>query len=148
MVNKFSAELPEVDQESISTSLTDVEAKLSFLISLSAVEAQKLIKMGSKSMDFVHDALLSAREHPEILPTSFDLAEYENDVALYDALQSIQIRINELAKKIDDTMRLVGSDSMNAALEVYGLLNLALKTNPSLKPTIDELKKRFAKSSK
>jgi len=148
MKNELSAQFPEVDQEAVHTSLSDIESKLGFLISLDSDEAKQLAKMGSKSADFVHDALLTAREHTEILPNTFDLDEFGNDVTLYDALQSIQIRVNELAKKIDDTMTLIGSDCMYAALEVYGLINLAVKTNPSLKPTVDELKKRFERRSR
>lgn len=145
MKNYVTGEMLEADQEAVRTSISEIVSKMPFLTSFSTRQRQEICKMGEKSVDFVQDALVIAKEYPQILPGKFSLEEFESDANLLEALVPIQVGVNELNKKIDDTVTGLGGDCMAAALEVYNFLAAALKTNPELKPAYDRLKSRFAR---
>ena len=116
--NLVSAELSEEQQQAILASLQQIQA-LPFLIGLSNKEKQKLSKMGDKSRSFVDQALNVARQNPDILPSRFDLAEFERDVALFHALYPINTALSKLSELVDSTLIAVGSDAYNSALDIY-----------------------------
>lgn len=145
MKNYVSGVLTEEDQEAIRNSISEAVGKMPFLTSFSPRQRQEIVKMGEKSVDFVQDALVIAKEYPQMLPAKFDIQEFENDSKLLTALIPIQVGVNELNKRLNDTVMGLGSDCMTSALEVYNFLSAALKTNPELKPAFDRLFSRFAK---
>jgi len=143
MKNYVTGSLTDEDQQAIRSSLTEVGAKMPFLTSFSPKQKNQIMKMGEKSVDFVQDALVIAQEYPQILPASFSLPEFESDAKLLAALLPIQVMINELDKKVNDTVTGLGGDCMAAALEVYTYVSAALRTTPELKPAYDRLSVRF-----
>ena len=106
--NLVSAELSEEQQQAILASLQQIQA-LPFLIGLSNKEKQKLSKMGDKSRSFVDQALNVARHNPDILPSRFDLAEFERDVALFHALYPVNTALSRLSELVDSTLIAVGT---------------------------------------
>jgi len=143
MKNFVAGSLTEEDQQAIRNSLMEVDSKMPFLTSFSPKQRRQIVKMGDKSVDFVQDALVIAKEYPQILPANFSLTEFDNDANLLTALIPIQVVVNELNKKINDTVMGLGSDCMTAAIEVYTYVVAALKSNPELKPAYDRLFSRF-----
>ena len=120
--NLVSAQLSAGDQAAVLTALATIRQKLPFLINLTPTDRQQLLKMGDGSRAFVERALGAAQTSPDVLPRSFDLAEFGNDWALREALLPISAQVAQLSELIDDTTMALGSDLMNAATTAYGFL--------------------------
>ena len=101
------------------TSLAGIRTNLAMLQTLPDEERSTLAKMGDKTQAFVKEALDTANRHPEILPSKFDLADFQSDVDLIESLKPIWGEVRELFTALDDTILLAGSEAFAAALEVY-----------------------------
>jgi hypothetical protein len=77
MYNNLSAALSAADVQAVKTAITTIRNKLPFLISLTKEERRKLFKMGDKSLAFVQNSLLAAKNNSDILPARFDVDEFE-----------------------------------------------------------------------
>ena len=86
-------------------------------------------------------------QSPEILPGTFELADFTVDLEALDQLRPVFARIAALAGRADDTEMALGSDIYSAALEGYRYAKLAGKG-----AALDELKAqasvRFARQGK
>ena len=86
-------------------------------------------------------------QSPEILPGTFELADFTADLEALDQLRPVFTRIAALAGRANDTEMALGSDIFNAALEGYRYAKLAGKG-----AALDELKAqasvRFARQGK
>ena len=112
-----------------------LEQSLVDLISLSVEQRQELRKMGPKSEMFARKAYDVLAQSPEILPGTFELADFTVDLEALDQLRPVFARIAALAGRADDTEMALGSDIFNAALEGYRYAKLAGKG-----AALDELK--------
>jgi hypothetical protein len=115
---------PNIEKVRISDRTVDVaigilQAKLPFLVGLTAEERKYLPKMGDKSRAFVLRALEVGQKNQGMLPRAFDLEEMRRDVELYQALYPIYLAVNQLAELIDDSLTEIGSESYAAALVIY-----------------------------
>ena len=91
--------------------------------------------MGPKSEMFARKAYDVMVQSPEILPGTFELAEFTADIEALDQLRPLFTRIAALAGRADDTEMALGSDIYSAALEGYRFAKLAGKG-----VALDELK--------
>lgn len=142
----ISAQLSDTDLQDIKAALATIEAKLPFLIHLTPEERRKLFKMGNKSLAFVSNSLTAAQSNPDILPASFDLAEFLSDYQLAMTLTEVNLRLQQLSEKVDDTLMAVSSEAMNSSLTVYDYVKTAAKKTPGLKAIADQLSERFKAS--
>ncbi len=131
----------------IQTNLIAVRTGLDFLINLTPEERQKYFKMSPKSVSFAELAESTARNHPEILPSSFNTAEFTKDYQLTKAFIEIQSMLLPLAEGVDDTLKLVGVEVMKQANQVYDFVKIAAKNNSSLDSIKDELGRRYEKTT-
>lgn len=79
--NLVSITFPPADIEAIDEMLAMLETKLGALITLSAAERRKAIKMGDKSEAFCRQTELVLRQNPGIVPGNFDLTGFQQDIA-------------------------------------------------------------------
>ncbi|MBS0371276.1 MAG: hypothetical protein JSS57_19005 [Proteobacteria bacterium] len=107
--------------------LTALEAKLGGLITLSADERRKAVKMGDKSEAFCRQTELVLRQNPGIVPGNFDLAAFQQDIAALDVLRPCLQRLRTLTDRADDTELALGSDIMSAAYDGYALAKVGGK---------------------
>ena len=98
--NLVAIEFSPADLEAIDGALAVLEAKLGILITLSADERRKAIKMGDKSEVFCRQTELVLRQNPGIVPSNFDLAGLQQDIVALDALRSLQQRLRTLTDRI------------------------------------------------
>ncbi|HEY0945261.1 MAG TPA: hypothetical protein VGD81_08330 [Opitutaceae bacterium] len=117
--NLVSASLTAADQQAVSQKIAELRQLLPFLIDLTMLERQRLLKMGDSSRAFVEKALAAAQNNPKVLPGVFNTAEFAQDLALWTALQPIASQIAQLGELIEDTQIALGSDLMVQAMEVY-----------------------------
>jgi alkyl sulfatase BDS1-like metallo-beta-lactamase superfamily hydrolase len=139
----LSAQLSEADSQEIQAALAILEQKLPFLISLTVDERRQIFKMGDKSLAFVSNCLNAAQSNAEILPRSFDLAEFQKDYQLTLALSDILTRLRQLTEKVDDTTMAVGSEALASSLTVYEYVKTAAKKTPGMKTLAEQLGERF-----
>lgn len=130
--------------ERIDGSLTALEADLSLLIALTIDERSDLVKMGNKSRAFCTSALAVAQQHAGLMPRDFDFGAFHLDHLALDALRPRAARLAHLMQRMSDTELALGSDLMNAALEVYGVIKVAGK-DKGVDEARRELASRFAR---
>lgn len=145
--NMVSASLSAADKQVIMGAIQTIRGKLPFLIDLSKEDRRSLPKLGDRSLGFVEKAVEVATQNVGMLPRSFDLKEFQQDVQLFSELKSILMALSQLHELIDDTTLAVGSDAYSEALDVYTYAKAA-----RLGTGLDELKammsKRFSPKGK
>ena len=146
--NRISKTLAATDRDSVLTKMDEAKTVLSFLTNLSNEERKKLRKMGPKSVEYVKDCLNGANNFSDSLAKSFDITEFGNDVALYDMLLPIQVKVQAIAEAVKDTLMAVGSDCMEQADEVYGSLKAAAKRDANAKTLVEQIGRRYAAQKK
>jgi hypothetical protein len=139
----ISATLTDTDLQQIKDALAIVQDKLPFLITLTAEERRRLVKMGDKSLAFVSNSLTAARANRDILPASFDLDEFSRDYHLVASLTELMFSLRQLSEQVDDTLIAVGSEAMSSSLNVYDYVKMAAKKRPGLKAIAEQLGERF-----
>ncbi len=147
MQNRIDASLSTEDKNKILQFIQDIQAKLPFLVDLSAAEIASLSKMGDRGQSFVQDAITLAEQDDSFLPRSFDVAAMRKDVDLLQALPPIMTAVSRLKELLDDTYILAGSDAFAAALDVYGAAQKH-GNGAALSESLNNLGKRFARKSK
>ncbi|MFK0732668.1 MAG: hypothetical protein HEQ35_20705 [Gloeotrichia echinulata IR180] len=148
----INASISAEDIQEIKAALQTIQKKLPFLVTLSAEERRKLVKMGDKSLAFVNNSVTAAQSNREILPASFDVEEFVRDYQLATSLTEILISMRQVSEQVDDTLLAVGSEAMTSSLTVYDYVKTAAKKTPGLKTVAEQLGERFkairAKSTK
>jgi len=133
--NVISLALSADQLAEVNKALDALEKHLTDLISLSVDDRSELRKMGPKSEMFARKAYDVMAQSPEILPGTFELADFTADIEALDQLRPVFTRIAALAGRANDTEMALGSDIFNAALEGYRYAKLAGKG-----AALDELK--------
>ena len=142
--NRISATLTAADAKKIVEALHQVEALLPFLITLQPEESKGLRNIGFDGIPFAQAALDAVRASVDFTRRSFDLAEFEKDVALMDGLRGIRAVLGPLAQKVEDTYRLVGADVMVTADDVYEDLRKDNGATAAVQAPLQIMKKRYA----
>jgi hypothetical protein len=123
--NKISAVLSDADQKAALALIQNLTTLLPFLQGLTPDQIARLNKAANSRIPFIEQAYIYAQQHPEVLPVSFDLAEYGKDVALITAFLPVVTALNSFQEKCADTLMLVASESYDESLDVYN----AFKSN-------------------
>jgi hypothetical protein len=142
--NRISAALAPPDTQKIIDFLQQAEALLPFLITLQPEESRRLRNIGFDGVPFAQAALDAVRADLSFTRRSFDLPEFEKDVALMDALRGIQAVLGPLAQKVSDTYRLAGADVMVTADDVYEDLRKDNGETAAVQAPLQIMKKRYA----
>lgn len=125
--NMISISFSADDLATIHAAVGTLEEKLAGLIELSVDERRGLNKMGDKTEAACRQTLIVLAQNPQILPPSFDFAEAERDLAAFDQLRPLAVRIKQLAERVADTEMALGSDILSSALEGYAIAKAAGK---------------------
>lgn len=143
----ISAALSEAQLQEIKAAIATIRSNMPFLISLTVDERRKRFKMGNKSLAFVSNSLSVTQNNPEVVPSNFDIAEFNKDYQLTVSLTEILTLLQQLTEEVDDTLLAVGSESMASSLLVYDYVKTAAKHAPGLKSVADQLGERFKLTS-
>jgi hypothetical protein len=143
--NLVSATLSPQDRDEILVAIATIKTKLPFLLTLTPEESKSLSRLGDKSRAFTAKALEIALQQSDFLPRALDIQEFQQDLALFEALYPITVALTQLAELVNDTTAVAGSEAYGAARIVY---NYAKNSGLSegLEPLIDDLGKRFKQS--
>ena len=113
----------------LDAALATIEGVYANLISLEKDEIRSLFKMGDKSETFCRGTLEVLGQNLKVVPESLALGEAQADLRALDALRPRLRRLQQLAKRGEDTELLLGSDIFSAALEGYALLKVTGKNH-------------------
>lgn len=144
----ISASLTPAQKTTIKNNLAAISAILNFLVNLTPKQRKTLFKMGSKSVSYVQLALQIAKNNPSILPSSFNVLEFEKDVNLSADLVEIESVSKPLAEGISDTLMAVGTEAMKEANQVYALVKVAAKSDSNMSGLAKQLGERYKKGAK
>ena len=139
----ISAAISDNKLQEIKTAIASIRANMPFLVSLTVDERRKRVKMGDKSLAFVSNSLSVTQNNPEVVPSNFDIAEFNKDYQLAVSLTEVLSLLQQLTEEVDDTLLAVGSESMASSLLVYDYVKTAAKHAPGLKSVADQLGERF-----
>ncbi len=139
----ISASISDADKQAIADAAAAIKGNLPFAVTLSADERQALQKLGDKTAGFVQAALDGAQQHPEILPSTFDVAEFAKDSALFADMLEVNGSVAPVAEMIEHTTMAVGAEAFAAARLFYEYAKTAAKTQPGLQGLVDRLGERF-----
>ena len=139
----ISAAISDNKLQEIKTAIASIRANMPFLVSLTVDERRKRVKMGDKSLAFVSNSLSVTQNNPEVVPSNFDIAEFNKDYQLTVSLTEVLSLLQQLTEEVDDTLLAVGSESMASSLLVYDYVKTAAKHAPGLKSVADQLGERF-----
>lgn len=146
--NMISATLPEDAKSDVLQKLSEIRAKLDFLITLDPEQMKSLFKASNGYAPFIEKAYLAANTHPDILPRILSVQEYEKDVMLVRALTPIYSQVSELANALRDTLVAASSDAMSQSLEVYAAVKQHSDKVPGLPVVESEMSVFFQKTKK
>ena len=144
--NLVSLEFSAAQLEAVDAALAVLEKNLAELVTLTAVQRRKALKMGDGSEVFCRQTELVLRQNVGMVPADFELAELQQDIATLDALRPRLQRLRTLTDRADDTELALGSDILSASLDGYALtkvigqgtwldtLQAAMKTRLARKP--------------
>ena len=144
--NLVSLEFSAAQLEAVDAALAALEKNLAELVTLTAEQRRKALKMGDGSEVFCRQTELVLRQNAGMVPADFELAEFQQDIATLDALRPRLQRLRTLTDRADDTELALGSDILSASLDGYALtkvfgkgtsldtLKEAMKTRLSRKP--------------
>jgi hypothetical protein len=143
--NRHNTNLPDEVLAQISQKIGEIEALLSpYTHTLTSKERQNFPKMGDKSLAFVKKANEYAKALPAIVPGYVNIQEFDIDLADTERLFPISQRFGILARQMDDTIFLAGSEAYEQALAIYeNVKGAAARNVPGAKVAEQELKARF-----
>ena len=107
--------------EAVDAALAALEKNLAELVTLTAEQRRKALKMGDGSEVFSRQTELVLRQNAGMVPADFELAEFQQDIATLDALRPRLQRLRALTDRADDTELALGSDILSASLDGYAL---------------------------
>lgn len=97
-------------------------------------------RLGMAGVGYVRECLNAAHQHPDVLPATFDVAEFEKDIRLIESLEPLMTKLNELAQMLNDTRLRLGQEAMDQAGVVYDSVKLHAKRNSELNQLVAQLK--------
>ncbi len=118
-LNLISATLSPEDEQAVREALATLKSKLPFFTSMQNADVSSVFKVGTNYQPFLDLAKQVVESHPQILPAVFNKEEFANDYRLYRALQPLANEIAQLNEGAKKSIIASGSDTIDAALEVY-----------------------------
>ena len=119
--NLVSLEFSAAQLEAVDAALALLEENLAELVTLTAEQRRKALKMGDGSEVFCRQTELVLRQNAGMVPADFELAELQQDIATLDTLRPRLQRLRSLTDRADDTELALGSDILSASLDGYAL---------------------------
>ncbi|MEP0898492.1 MULTISPECIES: hypothetical protein [Leptolyngbya] len=139
--------LSQNDRDVIIRLLTQIREILPELRDLTAEERRSMLGMGDKNRIFAGKVLEVILQSPDFLPRSFDIEQYQQDLATFDRLSTILMALTQLRDLVDATTIALGSEIYEDALTAYRHAKVSGQ-GASLDSMMSEMAQRFARKSK
>lgn len=143
--NRINTTMTATQVANVKQALQTILSNMPFLTGLSETERIALPKMNVSNKVFVEDTLNAAANNAGLLPTYLSIANTQTDYTLFEQLEELQLLVNQLSEKIDDTRLLAGSEAYGSALVAYRLFGGAAEAGVAGADTIyTQLRARFS----
>ncbi|MDX2303890.1 MAG: hypothetical protein NW226_13875 [Microscillaceae bacterium] len=148
--NLVSLNIPDADMTAINQAIQTLQDKLlPHLLELNKAEKESIPKMKDKTIAFVTKATEHSEQKPMLVPQYVDVKEMRKDLEAVELFRQLSNSINQIAKGLDDTMTVAGSEAYIAALAFYQSVKVGAKLNvPGAQEVYDDLSVRFPGRSK
>lgn len=103
-----------------------------------------MARVNEGALPFILKCLEIARQHPEILRGTFNLAAMETDVTLSQQVLPVLIAVRRLMDELEDTFSLALIEAYAASLDIYD----AVEDADGLDDEKRDLEENFARKSK
>lgn len=123
--NRINTTIDAAVLATIKTKLSEINAALPFLISLTPDERKNLPKINEANKIFVEDAITGMQNNAAIIPSYLNIANVKNDLTLFQQLDDVISVINQIHQKMSDTQMLAGSEAYVSSLTAYRLFESA-----------------------
>jgi hypothetical protein len=139
--------LTDSDRDTALALIAQLRDQLPILQDLTAEERKALSGMGDKNRAFAGKVLDVISQNTDFLPRTFDVEQLRQDLAIFDRLSMIQMRLTQLHNLIDATLIGTGSEAYAQALAAYRHAK-ASGQGASLDAMMSEMSQYFAKKTK
>ncbi len=146
--NLISGALTPETKDEVLKLISDIKAKLNFLLTLQPDEIKSLVKAANGFAPFIDKSYNSVTAHPEIMSNVFDIEEYKRDYQLVKDLTIIANQVGELHDSLQNSLMAVNSDALVGSLEVYSAIKQNRDKVPGLNVIAQELAEFFQKARK
>jgi len=116
--------------------------QMTFLRPLMPMERRHIKKVGAAVVRAARQRLEVARDIPEVIPSSFDLPLFEQEVLNAESLISCAAAVKRLHRDLQDTLLVIGSRASRRGAEVYGRIKAASLTGAHLHHAAAQLRTR------
>lgn len=149
MNNRISTVLSAADLSAAEAAITNLRQKLPFLISLTADDRAKLLKLGDGRLALDEDAHTLMEDHPTLVPGYVDKAELEKDRTLRLQLDGLRLGVKALLDDIESTEMQLGAEMLQTYLGFYSNAKEAEKRGvPAAKTVVEVLSKYFSRPAR
>lgn len=150
MEDRISFTISEEEKIQVHDAIAVIDGILApKLATLTTEEIKTIAKMGDKTIAFVEKSLEYGNAYPEFTPSFVDLDEANIDYNAIHEIRQLLNPISKIAKEMEDSMILSGSEAYSAALSIYDLIKRAAKMGqPGAKEAAAELKVRFPRNKR
>ena len=143
----ISIAFDDTQADALRTAVADLRTQLGDkTLALTPDQRQELLKMGTKSENFVRQALAALDKNRQVVPPSLGLDAALQDLATLDLLRPVLQELEQVIERLRDTDMALGSDLMDTAVEGYSLLKVT-GANQGLDGLVRELGERFNRSA-
>jgi hypothetical protein len=141
--NLVSAALAAQAVTNITTAVATIRTNLPFLLNLNDAQRKSLRNITEASQGIAQATINFVAQHPEALPGTFNVAEFNKDAALLAPFQQVASLIASLNTDTDDTLRALHSDLYSETLDVYAYAKAANRAG-AYDDYINTVKTRFS----
>ena len=144
--NRVSLEITAEKLAAINEKTAALREELSDLlvINLTAEERMNMLRMGSKSVDFVTRALDYAGLNLPLVPAYLNVEEAKKDLNLVHLLEPILQELATLERALEDLSMVAGSEAYDAALIFYHSVKGASRVQvPGSEAIFNDLRRQF-----
>jgi hypothetical protein len=142
--------IPEAVISAAETSLdTQLQALTAYATPLTAEDRRTLLKMGSKTYQFVALAHTLAEQNPQLTSKAFDMAAFSVDYQDAQGLAGLLNKSQQLTQILEDIVMSAGSDAHHHALEFYAdVKSEAARNVPEARTVYEQLKAVYPQSGR
>lgn len=118
--NLIDTNISVADRTTIQTSVSTILTTLNpYVRNLTDEERDRLLSLDVNNKVFVEEAIDEITNNGSILPTAISLGQLENDLELFNQLDSLESILQNMLDRVRDTKRLAGHEAYAMALTAY-----------------------------
>jgi len=142
--NKLNLILIATDLAAINTNIAAINSKLP-AGSLTDEQRMNLKSINVDNKVFVEDAIVEMTVNGAgIMPAFLNVANLQNDITLYDQLDTVESGLNTLLQRVSDLKRIAGDEAYTGGLTVYKIFESANSAGLNqAKQPYEKLRARF-----